>query len=67
MHGNTIGPGHSKSKIGVFLLREVLFAHVVHSEGVSEYGHHTAQESLLGTVATNKGRYRGLLTSMFVW
>ena len=37
------GPLHSKVKIRVFLLQEVLFALVVHSVGVSEYGHYTAQ------------------------
>ena len=37
------GPLHSKGKIRVFLLQEVLFACVVHSVGVSKYGHHTAQ------------------------
>ena len=45
------GSLHSKSKIRVFLLQEVLFAPVVHSVGVSEYGHckaqAQAQESLL--------------------
>ena len=34
---------HSKGKISVFLLREVLFARVVHSVGVSKYGYHTSQ------------------------
>ena len=38
-----LGPLHSKGKIRVFLLQEVLFALVVHSVGVSEYGHYTAQ------------------------
>ena len=49
------GPLHSKGKIRVFLLQEVLFALVVHSVGVSEYGHYTAQaqESLLDSGATN--------------
>ena len=37
------GPLHSKGKIRVFLLQGVLFALVVHSVGVSEYGHYTAQ------------------------
>ena len=37
------GSLHSKSKIRVFLLEEVLFALIVHSVGVSEYGHYTAQ------------------------
>ena len=36
------GPFHSKGKIRVFLLQEVLFALFVHSVGVSEYGHYTA-------------------------
>ena len=46
---------HSKWKIRVFLLQEVLFALVVHSVGVSEYGHYKAQaqESLLNSGATN--------------
>ena len=52
------GPLHSKCKIRVFLLQEVLFALVVHSVGVSEYGHYKAlaqaQESLLKSGATNK-------------
>jgi len=50
------GPLHSKGKIRVFLLQEVLFAIVVCSVGVSEYGHNTAQaqESLLNSGATNK-------------
>ena len=48
------GPLHSKGKTRVFLLHEVLFA-LVHSVGVSEYGHYTtqAQESLLDFGATN--------------
>ena len=37
------GPLHSKGQMGVFLLQEVLFALVVHSVGVSEYEHYTAQ------------------------
>ena len=56
---------HSKGKIRVFLLQKVLFAIVVHSVGVNEYGHYTAQAqgSLLNTGATNKavsilGRWR---------
>ena len=50
------GPLHSKGKIRVFLLQEVLFAFVVHSVGVSKYGNYTAQahESLLTSGATNK-------------
>ena len=50
------GPLHSKGKIRVFLLQEVLFALVVHSVGVREYGHYTAQgqESPLDSGATNK-------------
>ena len=50
------GPLHSKGKIRVFLLQEVLFALVVHSVGVSEYGHYKAQaqESLLISGETNK-------------
>ena len=50
------GPLHSKGKIGLFLLQEVPFALVVHSVGVSKYGHYTAQgqESLLDSEATNK-------------
>ena len=53
------GPLHSKGKIRVFLLQEVLFAIVVHSVGVSEYGHCTAQaqESLLNSGATNKAAF----------
>ena len=40
---------HSKRKIRVFLHQEVLFHLVVHSVGVTEYGHYTAQaeESVL--------------------
>ena len=50
------GPLHLKGKIRVFLVQEVLFAVVVRSVGVSEYGHYTAQaqESLLNSGATNK-------------
>ena len=46
---------HSKGKIRVFLLEEVLFALVDHSLGVSEYGHYTAQaqESLFHSGATS--------------
>ena len=46
---------HSKGKTRVFLLQDALFACVVHSVGVSKYGHHTAQaqESLLDSGATN--------------
>ena len=49
------GPLHSKGKIRVFLPQEELFALVVHSAGVSEYGHYTAQaqESPLDSEATN--------------
>ena len=49
------GPLLSKGKIRAFLPQEVLFAIVVYSVGVSEYGNFTAQaqESLLGTGATN--------------
>ena len=50
------GPLHSKGKIRVFLLQEVLFALVIHSVGVSEYGHYTVQlqESQLDSGATTK-------------
>jgi len=37
------GPLHSKGKIRTLLLQEVLFSLVVHSVGVREYGHYTAQ------------------------
>ena len=49
------GPLHSKGKIRVFLLQEVLFAIVIRSVGVSKYGNYTAQaqESLLNSGATN--------------
>ena len=49
-------PLHSKGKLRVFLLQEVLFALSVHSVGVSEYGYYTAhaQESPLDFGATNK-------------
>ena len=36
-------PSPFKGKIRVFLLQEVLFAIVVRSVGVNEYGHYTAQ------------------------
>ena len=59
------GPLHSKGKIRVFLVQEVLFGLVVHSVGVSEYGSYTAQgqESPLDSGATNEAffileRYR---------
>ena len=50
------GPLHSKGKIRVFFLQEVLFALVVNSVGVNEYGHYTsqAQESPLNSGTTNK-------------
>jgi len=50
------GPLHSRGKIRAFLLQEVLFALVVHSVGVSEYGHYAAreQESPLDSGATNR-------------
>ena len=50
------GPLHSKGKIRVFLLQEVLFAISVRSVGVGEYGHYTAQakESPLNSGATTK-------------
>ena len=50
------GPLHSKGKIRVLLLQEVLFDLVVHSVGVSEHGHYIveAQGSLLNSRATNK-------------
>ena len=50
------GPLHSKGIVRVFVLREMLFALVVHSVGVSEYGHYKApaQESPLESRATNK-------------
>ena len=66
----TPGPLHSKGKIRVSLLQEVLFACVVHSVRVSKYGHYTgqAQECLLDYEA--KIRHfsfwedRGLVMSM---
>ena len=50
------GPLHLKGKISVSLLQEVLFALAVHSLGVIEYAHYTAQaqESQLDCGATNK-------------
>ena len=50
------GPLHSKRKFIIFLHQEVLFDLVVHSVGVSEYGHYTAQaeESVLNSGALNK-------------
>ena len=50
------GPLHSKGIIRVFVLREMLFALIVHSVGVSEFGHYKAQarESPLESGATNK-------------
>ena len=54
-------PLHSKGKIRVFFLQEVLFTRVVQSVGVSEYGHYTAQaqESMFnsGSGATNKAAF----------
>ena len=49
----TPGPLHSKSKLRVFLLQEVLFALFVQSVGVSEYAAQ-AKESPLNTNATNE-------------
>ena len=45
-----------RGKIRVFFLQEVLFAIVVRSVGLSEYGHYTTQarESLLKSGAANK-------------
>ena len=63
------GPGPLDPK---FLLQEVLFENV-HSFGVSEYGHYTAQaqESLSDSGATNKAisfwEGRSLVTSMLLW
>ena len=51
------GPLYSMGKVRVFLLQEVLFALVVHSVGVSDYGHYTAQGSLLNSGATNKADF----------
>ena len=52
------GPLHPKGKVRDALLQGVLFALDVHSVGVSEYGHYTAQAqsqgSLLVSGATNK-------------
>ena len=47
------GPLHSRRKIKVFLNQEVLFDLAVHSVGVSECGHYTAQaeESALNSGA----------------
>ena len=65
------GPLHSKGKIRVFLLQEVLFALDVHSMGLSEYGHYTAQTQDSG--ATKVIRHfsfwegRGLVTSVLLW
>ena len=51
------GPLHleGKSEFSI-ILQEVLFALVLHSVCMSEYGHYTAhaQESLLNSGATNK-------------
>ena len=49
------GPLHSKRKIRVFLLHEVLFDIAAHSVGVREYGHYTqqAEKSVLNSGATN--------------
>ena len=49
-------PLHSKGKIRVSLHQEVLFALVVHSVGVSQYGHYKAQakDSLLYSGPTIK-------------
>ena len=51
------GPLHSKRKIRVFLLQEVLFVVVIHSVCVSAYWHYTAQaqESLLNSGAKRQG------------
>jgi len=49
-------PSPFKEEIRVFLHQEVLLDLVVHSVGVSEYGHYTAQaeESVLNSGALNK-------------
>jgi len=48
-------PSPFKGEKSVFFLQEVLFALVVHSLGVNEYGHYTtqAQQSLLNSGATD--------------
>ena len=53
------GPLHSRRKFRVFLHQEVLFDLVVHSVGVSEYRHYTAQaeESVMNSEALNKAFY----------
>ena len=54
-------PLHPKAKFRVSLRQEVLFTLDVHSVGVSEYGHNTAQspaqESLLDSGATNQASF----------
>ena len=64
-------PLHSKGKIRVSLLQEVLFALLVHSLGVTKYGHYTAQarKSLLLTLEQQIRHFsfwesRGLVMSM---
>ena len=61
------GPLHAKSIIRVFVLREMLFGLVVHSVGVSEYGHYKAQaqESPLESGATNKSFF--IFRKVEVW
>ena len=68
------GPLHSKGKIRVFLLQEVLFALVVHSVGVSEYMDIT-QHKHKKVYYTQKQQIRqfsfwegrALVTSMLLW
>ena len=46
-------PSPSKRQIRVFLLQEVLFALVVHSVGVGEYGHYGSQAQESNSEAAN--------------
>jgi len=69
---STPGSLHSKGKIRVFLLQEVLFPIVVHSVGVGEYGHYIAQAQESQTLEQQIRQFsfkegRGLVMSMFLW
>ena len=71
-NGVHTGPLHPKGNVRVPLLQEVIiFSLDVHSVGVSEYGHYTAQVSLSHSGATYKTFFilegRGLVTSMLLW
>ena len=59
------GPLHSKGKLRVFFLQEVLFAHVVHSVGVNIIWTSHRTSTRIRHFSFWEGR--DLLTSMLLW